>query len=328
MSWLYVPGTVASNSALISPDCDLERSVTWRGKHSRRRYWLTRWKKVSWLRLLSGLTLRPSTAGAGVGLWTSSLPDSRASLGHAPGSEKARTTTGGSGPTLPGSFGRWDRGSCSWKMFPALFEEALPSSSDLWPKWGSMRSGVVSRRERWVPRTGGSGCSSWASPSSHDGRRPGSDATSTQGMNLKRDAEKWLTPKACEGENPSAGNRKGNDLSRTARLFGRQAPRMMRDGGTSLTGGRILRQQWPTPSAQEASSAIGMRPSRKATNRKTEYLHRVVNTREKRLNPLFVEYLMGLPTGWTAFDSSATELSRSRRRWRSWSLRTVWDCFD
>lgn len=46
-------------------------------------------------------------------------------------------------------------------------------------------------------RTGAGACNlnetaeHWATPNAHDGRRPGSDATSTQGANLKRDAECW-----------------------------------------------------------------------------------------------------------------------------------------
>jgi hypothetical protein len=32
----------------------------------------------------------------------------------------------------------------------------------------------------------------WSTPSTHDGRRPGPDDTSTQGRNLKREAESFL----------------------------------------------------------------------------------------------------------------------------------------
>lgn len=32
----------------------------------------------------------------------------------------------------------------------------------------------------------------WSTPSAHDGRRPGADDTSTQGRNLKREAEGFL----------------------------------------------------------------------------------------------------------------------------------------
>jgi hypothetical protein len=64
-----------------------------------------------------------------------------------------------------------------------------------------------------------------------------------------------------------------------------------------------------------------MRPSRIATGRTTEYLHRQVNTPTGKLNPRWVETLMGLPIGWTmpsctspqtiapmSCDSSAMEL--------------------
>ena len=37
----------------------------------------------------------------------------------------------------------------------------------------------------------------------------------------------------------------------------------------------------------------------------------------RTLNPLFVEALMGWPTGWTGFGSVATEWSRWSRRMRS-----------
>jgi hypothetical protein len=36
----------------------------------------------------------------------------------------------------------------------------------------------------------------WATPNAHDGRRPGADLNSTQGMNLSRDAAMWPTPMA------------------------------------------------------------------------------------------------------------------------------------
>lgn len=35
-----------------------------------------------------------------------------------------------------------------------------------------------------------------------------------------------------------------------------------------------------------------------------------------RLSPAFVEWMMGWPTGWTAFGCSATELSRFKQRMR------------
>jgi hypothetical protein len=58
--------------------------------------------------------------------------------------------------------------------------------------------------------------SQWATPNAHDGRRPGSEMGSTQGANLKRDAEAFLEPgrqvlKATgAGSTPSSGPRRLN----------------------------------------------------------------------------------------------------------------------
>jgi hypothetical protein len=38
----------------------------------------------------------------------------------------------------------------------------------------------------------------WPTPSAHDGRHPGHEQGSTQGANLKRDAEMWATPTSHE----------------------------------------------------------------------------------------------------------------------------------
>jgi DNA (cytosine-5)-methyltransferase 1 len=45
-----------------------------------------------------------------------------------------------------------------------------------------------------------------------------------------------------------------------------------------------------------------------------------------RLNPRFVEWLMGFPIGWTAFDALETEWSRWRRLMRSEISRLAPDC--
>jgi len=81
----------------------------------------------------------------------------------------------------------------------------------------------------------------WSTPSAHDGRRPGSDAGSTQGRNLKREAA-------------------------------------------------ALGLQAPTATGAESPNDSGPR----------------------RLNPLFVTWLMGLPLGWTSFEP--LEMG-SFRRW-------------
>jgi hypothetical protein len=69
--------------------------------------------------------------------------------------------------------------------------------------------------------------------------------------------------------------------------------------GLAKSVGLELQRQWATPCSQEYSEVVGMRPSRAATGRTTEYLHRQINTQTGKLNPRWVETLMGLPIGWT-----------------------------
>lgn len=76
---------------------------------------------------------------------------------------------------------------------------------------------------------------------------------------------------------------------------------------------------WPTPMAkmvdidsmERMKTAGYVRTAQKEAGQ--PYLARVSSV----LNPGFVEWLMGWPTGWTASACSATELSRFKRHMRS-----------
>lgn len=74
----------------------------------------------------------------------------------------------------------------------------------------------------------------WASPTAHDGRRPGADLHSTQGANLNRDAAMWMTP--------SVSNSQGNEYTRDRGIPGQER--------LTLTG---QAQHWPTPRATDGT---------------------------------------------------------------------------
>ena len=134
----------------------------------------------------------------------------------------------------------------------------------------------------------------WPIPQAHDGRRPGADEKSTQGANSSRDAATWQTPTA-----PDAAGRgytyQNGDHSRPFLTLTGQAARSFHLDPTTPKGGGL------TSSGGRASSP----PSR---------MPRLLSL---RLNPAFVEALMGLRIGWTALDSAETESSRSAPRLRS-----------
>lgn len=66
MAWLFVPGLVGSNSGSTSPNPDIELWVSLSGKHEQRPLSWREWRTRRWVKLLSGTTLPPSTADAGV----------------------------------------------------------------------------------------------------------------------------------------------------------------------------------------------------------------------------------------------------------------------
>jgi hypothetical protein len=78
----------------------------------------------------------------------------------------------------------------------------------------------------------------------------------------------------------------------------------------------------PTPTAQDAkaSGAAGYSTAsgRHSGTTLTDALAGAASTgRRGRVGPRFVEWMMGLPIGWTACDALETPSSRSKRRQRS-----------
>lgn len=102
---------------------------------------------------------------------------------------------------------------------------------------------------------------------------------------------------ANDGCKPSAGNRRSADLTHSAGLWMTPTARDHKDGATSLANtpvnGLLGRQVLVTLMVGDSSCVI-----------------------PRTLNPLFVEALMGWPTGWTAFASAATAWSPWLRRMR------------
>lgn len=102
---------------------------------------------------------------------------------------------------------------------------------------------------------------------------------------------------ASDGNKPSAGNRKTADLTHAAGMWMTPTARDYKDGSTSLANvpvnGLLGRQVLTT------------------TPRGTD-----ISDTRRTLNPLFVETLMGWPTGWTGFDFAETEWSPWLRRMR------------
>jgi len=99
-----------------------------------------------------------------------------------------------------------------------------------------------------------------------------------------------------------------------------------------LTDAVVRSENWATPTAHLMKDFIkpmqGRRAHQKIANQVYSLLDETQGTQDgapgpgQRINPDFVDALMGLPVGWTDCDSRVTELSRYKQRMRSalWSM--------
>ncbi len=141
----------------------------------------------------------------------------------------------------------------------------------------------------------------WPTPQIDSFRSRGGERKEEKG--LDRMARDWPTPMANDGCKPSAGNRRTADLTHAAGMWMTPTTRDHKDGATALANtpvnGLLGRQVLATPMVGSDTSDA-----------------------RRTLNPLFVEALMGWPTGWTGFGSVATAWSHWLQRMRSelWQL--------
>lgn len=327
MSWLYVPGLAGLNSESASLNPEVTQSVTWRGKPRRHQSWQRAWKKDHWLRRLCGLTLELSTLQRGVDSWIASLWATRASQTASPESDRARTTTGGlstrscaSSKTagLVVSSGRTSRG---------MRTDNLPLSSRHWKQWVAALRQEYSQRPKSAPATGANGCSSWPTARTvqggytRDNGDPTKERPSLEGM-----AKGWSTPCARDHFPPHAPEYikvatqwttpNASDTGRNTRY---------QQGGTALSMQVKQASAWPTPAARDHKGANSLDhvevngTGRKHMDQLPNYVAHAFpssppdptpppgpksSRHSPKLNPQFVEWLMGWPPNWTSLTVS------------------------
>jgi hypothetical protein len=300
MPWLYVPsvdslsalGWGASTSALDSLwGHGIELWVTSNGTHSARPCSWRGWKTRLWIARLFGTLSNPSAAQTGVDEWRCSLRASRASRLVPQVAERARAMHAGSGRTSLTAFATWDRSSCSWRMSGGSLASLMGLDSDrlleTWPPSGSMRNGECSVRQRSERRTAVSGCSfsrnEYPTPaatpygSSQNEGQVPHNRPTRGTPGLEQWAKTWATPGA-------------NDFKGSARLGQRR-------GQLDEQVSHRFRRGQQTVSGRPSSAPTPSSPP--------------------RLNPNFVDWMMGWPPGWTASEPLETVSSRSKPRRRS-----------
>ena len=221
------------------------------------------------------------------------------------------------GPSSLGSLVSFDPDTCSWRTFQLSLIEDSDECLETWPRAGMTRSGIAYRLSPSVPLISviGSGSSRmrvdtgeglWPTPDAsvaQDGEKPATwlerrervketaDNSNGMGMPLTIAVQMWPTPDTGlsanghgrRGVSSNPNHQSGRDLEAAART-----------------------RAWPTPTAQDASNNAG--PSQYERN--SLPLNAAVGG---ALNPEWVDWLMGYPTGWTALAPSETPSSRKSR---------------
>ena len=218
-----------------------------------------------------------------------------------------------SGQTRRVSLLRWDPESCSWRTpqasFTPLMElHTLSPYSETLPAWVMWDGRELYRLEMSEQVTGETGGGAWPTPQSEEMRRRGPSWASKKrkGQSLIADVEmgRWATPTSRDSKGKDIPNRQGSHS------LSHQAPRSGIGGQKSSEDGRHLNPLWRTP---HASHPIGVKPEKLQETELGHRMHRQDGTNQtqdtqlqarimmgdskKRLNPLFVEWLMGYPIG-------------------------------
>jgi hypothetical protein len=238
----------------------------------------------------------------------------------------------------------FSHGGATWARMRAI-RQRRPNESD---------TAYWERMERDDPTPTPDAGGNWPTPVARDEK--GADLQNRLGPpSLGHLGSTWPTPRAMTGGPESAERKKelgrtnsgGGDLQAAAISW--PTPRASLSGSRAPgTGGRVLSEEaqqfafdtrevsWPTPKAGD-SKASGSRNAEgssanlgvsltdairtgDSSGRRDRSTERPGDESTPTLNPLFVEWLMGVPRGWTSATvsgCSATELSRWLRLMRS-----------
>jgi hypothetical protein len=287
---------LTSDSVELSQTC--ERSLMRRSKPSPAKTYLREWKAGNLMRLRSGAISSHFLGQSFLGWWTSSLAATRVSHSAQQDSEKEQTTQDTSGRLSQVAF-KWYDPDCAfsrmWKDTLALDSE---KSLQTWKALVTKRRGEYSVRLNAARLTSAKECSSWPTASTRDhkggyegGRiRDGKVSMDTLDVAVQAHRtgglldldnhnthgsrpESWATPEGMAGGKISRGGKRKNELLLTGQV-----------------------KAWPTPASSTGSGGPhGLDGGAGARSMLPEDMQRSSG----KLNPRWVETLMGLPVGWT-----------------------------
>jgi len=236
---------------------------------------------------------------------TSYVADTRASLSQKQALEKAQTTqdTYGHGYEKPLAY--YDHDMQSWKTYEATFLLELTLYSEKWPVSGMTQNGDLYQQHPWELRTCEKELLLWPTPTAVTRPMEGNvrmyRAKVLNGQMTEAEAEAMLGKSVWEPQGkierwptPVASNAWTDNLKSSQQKEGSMH---------SVSLGQPV-QMWPTPRSNQAMASL-ITPDIANDPKRFRNLETMVGRREQvtgRLNPMWVEWLMGFPLEWTDLE--------------------------
>ena len=217
MSWHFSQALVAAFSAASSTDG--APSVPLRSIPTHGMFWSPDKTMDACPRSRSGMTYAPLTADRGEALLTWFRAAFRARTSASPGEEQAsRAADPGCGVRWRELSVRFDPASSSWRTHRCLWEEDLPSSWVILPRWGLMRDGVLWERDTPEHLTSETESGSWPTPTVN-GNYNRKGLSKSSGNGLATAVKMFPTPNTVDAK---GGTRKGKGQVQLCHLVGGQ----------------------------------------------------------------------------------------------------------
>lgn len=248
----------------------------------------------------SGVTPTPLTVCRGEGAWIYSPPGSLANRSPWPVSARHLKIIETDGQQPLAYWERSGQGGHCWKMsqasLPLNLDDTLSASSMKWPRWAMTRDGVCLELRMLERLTNGIGggvylpTPSASTFSKNKSLSPGSkDRLSLHAM---AQTNQWPTPTVSGNHNRKGASKTSGD-------------------GLATVVAALEMKRWPTPTANDAKNASC--PASPAT-RDSIPGEMIRRSEAGPLNPGWVEWLMGWPTGWTDLKPLETD------KFQAWRL--------
>jgi hypothetical protein len=237
------------------------------------------------------------------GALTSSLVGSPASPFPTPADDEPKRMPDGSGPSSLGSFAYYDLASSSWRTLQVSLLEEWATFSENWPRSGTTRSGIASRRQPSVPLTSVTESLSWHTPTASDkDGRPRWDHRASPGSVRKVPVPNLMAQVIERFPTPTAGDAKASGSAGYSTESGRHS-------GTTLTDA-VVRRRWPTPKTPTGGGQVERSTPDGGIRKLEDAVSAELGRPTGALNPTWVEWLMGFPAGWTDLGDSVMRSSR------------------